>query len=339
MASVIIDTYNLAPFIEEAVESVLRQTFPEEELEIIVVDDGSTDDTGERVKQYGNKISYLYKANGGQASALNAGFENSRGEIIFLLDGDDYFHPDKVRDICDVYDRYHCDSVFHDLTVFGNEIIHPYRHLDSYYLSLMDRIDSSFYRVSANGRKPPPFILSPTSGQSYKRQIGHKIFPIPESFSHYADLYCYMTSLMHCNIYYRHKAWTYFRRHPASIEALSARDVNLAQRAIDLKKSLVQILKKYPPDERADRLLRILENGLQIRSVFLERRKGKPLEALRHWARCRIEGPLPFRFFSVLHLILFLLAPQWLYDRLKRAYRKSGLKTQMTKILKRQFPF
>src|SRR5580700_8026024 len=94
--TVLIDTYNYGQYIEEAVQSVLAQSFPEEEREIVVVDDGSTDDTAERLKKYGDGIRYLRKANGGQASAFNFGFEQARVEVIALLDADDVWLPDKL---------------------------------------------------------------------------------------------------------------------------------------------------------------------------------------------------------------------------------------------------
>src|SRR6266404_4268062 len=94
--SVVITTYNYGRFVEECVDSVLAQDYPSDRVEVIVVDDGSTDDTAERVKRYGTRIEYLRKANGGQASALNAGFAKARGEIISLLDADDYFLPGKL---------------------------------------------------------------------------------------------------------------------------------------------------------------------------------------------------------------------------------------------------
>src|ERR1043166_8636595 len=71
--SVLIGTYNYGVFIEDAIDSVLRQTFAPGETEIVVVDDGSTDDTRERLKRYKGAIRYVYKENGGQASALNVG--------------------------------------------------------------------------------------------------------------------------------------------------------------------------------------------------------------------------------------------------------------------------
>jgi len=86
--TVLIDTYNYGEFIEEAVSTVLAQDFPPEQREILVVDDGSTDDTQERLWKFGEAIRYLRKPNGGQASAFNFGFEHARGKVIALLDAD-----------------------------------------------------------------------------------------------------------------------------------------------------------------------------------------------------------------------------------------------------------
>src|SRR5690348_4302755 len=86
----LIDAYNYGRFIEEAIESVLGQGVPAEQLEILVVDDGSVDDTCARVKKYAGHVTYLYKENGGQASAFNFGISRAKGEIVALLDADDY---------------------------------------------------------------------------------------------------------------------------------------------------------------------------------------------------------------------------------------------------------
>src|ERR1700692_4536840 len=97
LVTVLIDTYNYGRYIEEAVGSVLAQDFPTEQREILVVDDGSTDDTEERLRRFGDSINYLRKPNGGQASAFNFGLESARGEIVAFLDADDYWLPRKLR--------------------------------------------------------------------------------------------------------------------------------------------------------------------------------------------------------------------------------------------------
>jgi glycosyltransferase involved in cell wall biosynthesis len=93
--SVIIPAYNAARFLPEALESVFSQTWPE--LEVIVVDDGSTDDTREMLKPYGERIQYLHKENGGPASARNLGLRHARGRFVAFLDADDLWLPRKTE--------------------------------------------------------------------------------------------------------------------------------------------------------------------------------------------------------------------------------------------------
>jgi len=104
--TVLIDAYNYGRFIEQAIESVLSLDFAMEQVEILVVDDGSTDDTAERVKKYGGAIRYLRKENGGQASAFNLGFAEARGEFVFTLDADDYFLPGKLRRVMEEFEKH-----------------------------------------------------------------------------------------------------------------------------------------------------------------------------------------------------------------------------------------
>ena len=93
--SVVIPTYNRGPLVLEAVESVLAQTVPP--LEIIVVDDGSTDDTRERLRPYLTRIVYRYQENQGVSAARNHGIREARGEFIAFLDSDDVWHPRKLE--------------------------------------------------------------------------------------------------------------------------------------------------------------------------------------------------------------------------------------------------
>ena len=93
-ASVVIPAYNAERFIGEAINSVLGQTY--RDFEVIVVDDGSTDKTAEVVKAY-EEVRYLYKENGGTASARNRGIEASRGRYVAFLDADNLWEPAKLE--------------------------------------------------------------------------------------------------------------------------------------------------------------------------------------------------------------------------------------------------
>ncbi|MDJ0555185.1 MAG: glycosyltransferase [Microcoleaceae cyanobacterium MO_207.B10] len=94
MVSVIIPTYNNADYIQSAIESVLGQTYTV--YEIIVVDDGSTDNTYQVLEPYLDKVKYIYQENQGAAKARNRGIEISQGEFIAFLDADDFFLPEKL---------------------------------------------------------------------------------------------------------------------------------------------------------------------------------------------------------------------------------------------------
>ena len=95
LVSVIIPTYNNAALVSDAIESVLAQTY--RNREIVVVDDGSTDDTASRLERFGAKINLIRREHGGPAVARNAGIRASRGELVGFLDSDDVWRPEKLE--------------------------------------------------------------------------------------------------------------------------------------------------------------------------------------------------------------------------------------------------
>ena len=97
LISIVIDTYNYANYIDVAIKSALNQTVHADMYEVIVVDDGSIDNTSQLVAAFGTKVIYHWKANGGQASAFNVGGSLARGEFICFMDADDYFYPGKLE--------------------------------------------------------------------------------------------------------------------------------------------------------------------------------------------------------------------------------------------------
>ena len=98
LVSVIIPTYNRAAFVEEAVRSVLAQDFWRDcdAWELLVVDDGSTDDTRDRLRPYENRIAYTAKPHAGVSAARNLGLRLSRGGYVAFLDSDDLWKPEKI---------------------------------------------------------------------------------------------------------------------------------------------------------------------------------------------------------------------------------------------------
>lgn len=109
-ASVIIATYNRGVCLTNAIDSVLAQTY--KDIEIIVVDDGSTDDTRKILTPYMDKIKYIFKQNGGCASARNVGIQASTGDFIAFLDDDDLFEPKKLEDQIGILSSTGADFVY-----------------------------------------------------------------------------------------------------------------------------------------------------------------------------------------------------------------------------------
>ena len=101
--SVVIVTYNKADTLAAAIDSVLRQSY--RDVEVLVIDDGSTDHTAACVERYGDRVRYFPKANGGTGSARNLGIVNARGRFIAFLDGDDLWLPNKLEVQLAVFER------------------------------------------------------------------------------------------------------------------------------------------------------------------------------------------------------------------------------------------
>lgn len=177
LVSIIINNYNYSRFLTEAINSALNQTYPH--VEVIVVDDGSTDGSQEIITSYGNRIIPVLKDNGGQASAFNAGFVACRGDMIFFLDSDDVFYANKVKEIADLLTtkmlNNPCVMVYHLLEC-----------VDKNGDSLGCQIPDSLYNVPANlyqyacKHKFFPYAAGPTSGIAISRELAVRIFPIPE---------------------------------------------------------------------------------------------------------------------------------------------------------------
>ncbi|WP_084544268.1 glycosyltransferase family 2 protein [Chroogloeocystis siderophila] len=177
LVSIIINNYNYSRYLKEAIDSALHQTYPH--VEVIVVDDGSIDESPTVIQQYGDRIIPILKKNGGQASAFNAGFAASQGDIIFFLDSDDVFSVNKVQEIC----NFLCKKMVENPYVM---VYHLLECIDTKGISLGHKVPSSPYNVPANLYSYTcqyrffPYAASPTSGIAMSRMLAQKIFPIPE---------------------------------------------------------------------------------------------------------------------------------------------------------------
>jgi len=164
---------------------VLSQDFPQERVQIVVVDDGSTDDTSERVRKYGSRIEYFYKPNGGQASALNLGISKARGEILALLDADDFFLAGKLAWVVEAFQG-------------DRNLGMVYHRFEELHIQNGERREWYFVGVSGDLHREPKkfeqYITPPTSVISFRRNTLKRLVPIPEEIRMVAD--CYLAALI-----------------------------------------------------------------------------------------------------------------------------------------------
>lgn len=170
--SVIIPNHNYAQFLGEAIESVLAQEY--ENKEVIVVDDGSTDASTSVIRQYEGRIRAIFKDNGGQASAFNAGFERSTGDWILVLDADDVLLVNALSRLGPATAEHGVAKVHWPLLVIDGEG----RSLASRYpQAALPQGDLSRASIEQG---PLHDVHSPMSGNLWRRSFLEVISPVPE---------------------------------------------------------------------------------------------------------------------------------------------------------------
>ena len=182
LVSVLINNYNYGRFVGEAIASALAQTYPG--VEVIVVDDGSTDDSREEIAAFQGRIKAVLQANGGQAAALNAGFAASKGAWILLLDSDDLFAASKVERIVDLASSYPTAGLIaHDLeycTTDGGAL-----DFASPYIKELRLVDDR--QIAKKGKLS--VSLPATSGLCIRRDAFEALFPLPREIRIGVDNY------------------------------------------------------------------------------------------------------------------------------------------------------
>jgi glycosyltransferase involved in cell wall biosynthesis len=179
LVSIIINNYNYGRFLAATISSALNQTYGS--TEVIVVDDGSTDESRDVITSFGDRVHAILKPNGGQASAFNVGYEASRGEIIVFLDSDDLLNKDAIQQIV-----LNWSSTFSKLQF-------PLQGIDETGNSVGIVVPKA--RLSEGDVLPEllrtgSYSTAPTSGNAFRREFLAQVMPIPErNWISHADCY------------------------------------------------------------------------------------------------------------------------------------------------------
>ena len=193
LVTVLINAYNYGHFIEDSVNSVLDQTLDPKKVEIILVDDGSTDDTASKINNYSGKLIYIKKKNEGQASAFNIGVHRASGKLIAFLDADDYWVPDKLKIAVEHFREYaELDIFYHNLQIVDRHrnLIRPY-YSDISGAEAPHKIDLVKYLQGHIQSFPP------TSGMMFRKSCLEKIMPVPIHYKICADTYLHYFAFFH----------------------------------------------------------------------------------------------------------------------------------------------
>ncbi len=182
LATIVIVNYNYESFVGAAIDSALEQSYAP--LEVIVVDDGSTDGSRKVIAEYKNKlIRVIYQKNAGQGAVYNTGWQAARGEVVLFLDSDDVLERDAMQKVVDAFLHSDAVKVQFYLQQVDRELKPLGYLLPSYPFPSMDPRE----QIAAYGS----YVTPPASGNAYRKSFLDEIMPIAdeELYRHAPDGY------------------------------------------------------------------------------------------------------------------------------------------------------
>lgn len=326
--TVLIDTYNHERFVERAITSVIEQDFPSTDVEILVVDDGSTDSTAAIVKGFEPRLSYLCKENGGQATAFNFGIPRARGEIITFLDGDDWWRRNKLSAVVDAFDKNPRAGVI------GHGII----QVDSSTgngLELTPRQPGYFdLRSDEGAQKFRNFMcFLGTSRLAIRRNLLEKVVPLPEEVVVEADEFMAAAAIALGGALLLADPLTYYRIHDQNQYQFSANDSRRMRR----KMTAFECLERELPKRFASAGVSVSATKIVIEPIHIAAAQmklildgGMPWETYRtERALFRVNHPTPtagYRAWKEFGLALSLCMSPRMFYHLRDWYTARNLR-------------
>ena len=314
--SVVIDNYNYGRYLRQAIESVLAQDYAGG-VECVVSDDGSTDESREVIGSFGGRVKAVLGPNRGQATAFNAGFAAATGEIVCLLDSDDYWTKDKVASIAPLFADPEVGLVEHylqDVDAAGAPLPRSFPPWPEEY-ALEDFLERRVH-------------FTATSGLAFRKSILDRILPIPKEVFNYLDTLLCVKALCLAKTRNLPKVLGFHRVHGANYWAGDLRnpktlELDLRMRALfkaDIEPWLAKRGARLSPRWET---LESLE--VSRRRILLHMLKGERGAAAREWAALvRDHGASRMGLFRAATCLTALASP-WLYLRLYELYGSSTL--------------
>lgn len=232
LVSVLMINFNYADFIEQAIRSVLDQTW--QEVELVVVDDASTDASVAIVRRLCAEDPRLHlivhPTNCGTEAATNTAYAHARGEILCLLDSDDWFHPEKLARVVDRFKASpQCGFIVHPMVISS---------ADTPVIQIMPWIPN-FERgwiAERLARRGGRWQGMPTSALVMRRQLADLLFPLPpaEVLRNGVDGYLYTLAPLLTEVDALDQACSHYRVHGRNGLAALVRDQTLTRKEVDV---------------------------------------------------------------------------------------------------------
>jgi glycosyltransferase involved in cell wall biosynthesis len=237
LVTALIDTYNQERYVEQALLSVLDQGLSPSELEIVVVDDGSTDKTPAIVQKFVPRVRYLRKENGGQASAFNAAIPEAHAPTVAFLDGDDWWTSGKLQAVLKAFEENsEVAAVGHGFFEVPGDAP-PQEMLVPERTCMLDLSSVDAARMADQGR-----TLLGTSRLAVRRDLLEKIGPIPSELIFCADTPILTFALALGGAIVLDEPLCYYRQHSENLFATTGADANRMRKKFDTFAFLLQYL-------------------------------------------------------------------------------------------------
>ncbi|MDD5629724.1 MAG: glycosyltransferase family A protein [Elusimicrobia bacterium] len=327
LVSAVINNHNYARFLGQAVESVLGQTYPKERVELVVVDDGSTDGSRRVIESFSARVKPVYQERGGQAAAINAGVAAASGELVCLLDSDDWWRPDKLERVAE---RFRAEPGLGAVQHWCQEVGPDLRPLPG-------RLPQAPAVLRLEDFLAGPALFTGTTGLCFRRDILRQVGPIPAGLTFCADEYLYTHALFFAPLGTVAEPLAWRRVHGANLYAGLYRDpVRLAEhlrvRALldaELDRRLRERGAAFAERELRRRRAEVLQEEL-----FLSRYRGDLSGAWRSWNALGRSLGGGYRLFKQASLLLALASPALYLAGFGLYARCQGLVSARRRLLK-----
>ena len=326
--TVIVDTYNHDQFIEQALSSVLDQDYPQADMEIVVVDDGSTDKTPDLLRKFGEKITVIQKRNGGQASAFNIAIPLARGEIVAFLDGDDWWAKNKLSTVMSEFKENP------EIGVVGHgfyEYLEAGQQMKAVLPESTQRVD---LKVLADGRAfSNSMCFFGTSRVSIRKRVLDRIGRIPETLLVEADEFMSTMAVAKSRAVMLKQPLTFYRLHAGNLFYFTSHDEGKSRRKMSVLFHLSEALRSQLREELASQEIAdavVLPIEIEAKRLKLSLDGGWPWETVRiERASLRLAYKRmgwKYRLFKIFPLFLMMVLPPKRFYKVREFYSKMNLK-------------